>query len=85
VRSSSSFKSLQQTPSRRSCLSHLAGNGGVIVPLAPKGHTGGLVFIFPSLLGKETAAAPLELDSEAIPREKCSSGVAFLQDYIVSR
>jgi hypothetical protein len=70
VRSSSPFKSLQQTPSRRSCLSHLAGRGGVSVPVVPKGHTGGLVFVFPSLLGNETAAAPLELDSEAIPREK---------------
>lgn len=65
MRSSSSFKSLQQTPSRRSCLSHLAGSGGVSVPLAPKDHTGGLVFMFPSLLGKATAT----VDSEAIARD----------------
>lgn len=66
MRSSSSFKSLQQTPSWRSFLSHFAGSGGVSVPLESRSHTGGLLFMVSSLSGKEIATVPLELDSEAI-------------------
>jgi hypothetical protein len=70
VRSSSSLKSLQQTPSRGSRLLQLAGSGGVSVPLAFKGRTGGLVSMFPSLFGKETATVPFGLDSEAILKDE---------------
>ena len=70
VRSSSSFKSLQQTPSRRSFLSHFAGSGDVSDPLEFRGHTGGLAFGFASLCGKETVTMPFELGSEVISRDE---------------
>jgi hypothetical protein len=74
VRSSSSFKSLQQIPSRRSFLSHFAGSGGLSAALEFRGHTGGFVAMFASLFCKETV--PVEVDSEAIEMLKFYKQVA---------
>lgn len=67
VRSSSSFKYLQQIPSSLSRIAHLDGNGGGCEPKdSCKGHTGGLGRTFESGRGRlsETEGAEGTVESE---------------------